>query len=575
MLGASEHSAFPLLFGLSLLPLGLAMIFRSFGSNERITYTLTGLLMLYIWEFDFSVGLIDKIFGETNGDIEMFFLSGVMVTIAATFVVVYNADIVLKPVTWLGRWLGALLPSIKMAVAYPLANRMRTGMTMAMFCLVVFALTVISSMNYNFNRLFISDRALGGWDVIVDENPTNPIGDLKAKLTETNPAAVAQIQSVGLSTIVGPRNGRVCQTGVEGQSCDPQTPDMSKAGFTNYQVRGEDDGFLTTAKVPLQTRAKGYETDDDVWRAVKQDDKFAVVDANALPGGGFGSAGFLHGVDDQANAMDPIPLVVVDQRTRKTTTVQVIGIIELGASGTYNGLHVRSSAIDNVFGKPDLRRYFVKTAPGTDNVAAGARHRSVSADDGRAGRLAAPQDRRAERDVPGLLLSDAGLHGPRAVRRRGGGGRDRVPYGGRAPAADRHAEGDRIHQEHDRPDVPDRVVVHRLHGCAQRRGVRADPGAAADHGGVPEPGRDYVRRAVAAGAADRGAGFRVRDADYADPIAAGGQHSDRRGAAVRVSLTHPSPAELARGAHSYQRYPQHGSALRRCPQNDVRAKLVV
>src|SRR6185436_11631275 len=129
---------------------------------------------------------------------------------------------------------------------------------------------------------------------------------------------------------VGPRNGRVCQTGVVGQSCDPQTPDMTKGGFTSYQVRGEDDGFLTTAKVPLQTRAKGYETDADVWRAVQQNEKFAVADANSLAGsGGFGSEGFLHGIDDRAAAMDPISVLVVDQRTRKTTTVQVIGIVEM------------------------------------------------------------------------------------------------------------------------------------------------------------------------------------------------------------------------------------------------------
>ena len=49
--------------------------------------------------------------------------------------------------------------------------------------------------------------------------------------------------------------------------------------------------------------------------------------------------------------------------------MQVIGIVELGASNTYNGLHVRASTIDTVFGKPDLRRFFVKTPAGTDNVA--------------------------------------------------------------------------------------------------------------------------------------------------------------------------------------------------------------
>ena len=82
----------------------------------------------------------------------MFFLSGVMITVAATFVVVYNSDMILSVLTRFGRGLGALAPSIKMAVAYPLANKMRTGLTMAMFTLVVFALTVMSSMNHNFQR---------------------------------------------------------------------------------------------------------------------------------------------------------------------------------------------------------------------------------------------------------------------------------------------------------------------------------------------------------------------------------------------------------------------------------------
>jgi putative ABC transport system permease protein len=368
LIGMSSDSAFGVLFGLSLLPLGLAMIFRSFGSNERLTYTLTGLLMLYVWELDFSVGLINKIFGETEGDIEMFFLSGVMVTIAATFVVVYNADIILGPLTRIGRGLGALLPSIKMAVAYPLSNRMRTGMTMAMFCLVVFALTVISSMNYNFNRLFISDRALGGWDVIVDENPTNPIGDLTAKLRETNSPAASKIESVGMSGITGPRNGRVCQLGTA-ETCSASTQNMDSAGFVPYQVRGEDDGFLNTAQVPLQTRAKGYASDADVWRAVQQNGNLAVVDSAALvSGGGFGSMGFIEGLDDQASDMEPVPIRVVDQRTRKAMDIQVIGVVELGASGTFMGVHVNQATAASIFGSPDLRRFFVKTTPGADNV---------------------------------------------------------------------------------------------------------------------------------------------------------------------------------------------------------------
>ena len=39
---------------------------------------------------------------------------------------------------------------------------------------------MMSTMNYNFDRLFLTDDSRGGWDVIVEENPNNPIADLAA-----------------------------------------------------------------------------------------------------------------------------------------------------------------------------------------------------------------------------------------------------------------------------------------------------------------------------------------------------------------------------------------------------------
>ena len=39
-----------------------------------------------------------------------------------------------------------------MGVAYPLSNRFRTGMTIAMFSLIVFSLSVFSALNASFVR---------------------------------------------------------------------------------------------------------------------------------------------------------------------------------------------------------------------------------------------------------------------------------------------------------------------------------------------------------------------------------------------------------------------------------------
>lgn len=365
IVGASSGQAFPLLFGLSLLPLGLALVVRSFGANERLTYTSAGLLMLYIWLFDteyyfgFQPNLVERIFGEITGDIEMFFLSGVMITVAATFVIVYNSDILLGVLSRLGRGLGALAPSMKMAISYPLANRTRTGMTMAMFCLVVFALVVMSSMNHNFNQIFLSDRALGGWDVTVDENPNNRIDSLEAALQREGSAAVADIDTIGVVSVATRQRARVCQV----QEVRPCT---TADRYDSYGLRGLDPTFLAESAIGLQARATGYGSDAEVWAAVANNPNYAVIDVFAL-GGGFGGPGVLRGVDGNATTIEPITMSVLDRNSGRSAEVQIIGIIELGASGTFTGLHMAMPTFERVFGEPDTRRFFVRTAPGADH----------------------------------------------------------------------------------------------------------------------------------------------------------------------------------------------------------------
>jgi len=365
--GASQESAFLLLFGLSLVPIGLALTARSFGANERLSYTLAGLALLYVWLFDFQFKLIQKVFGQTNGGVEMFFLSGLMITVASVFLAVYNSDLVIKVLIVAGSRLGSLMPSIRMAAAYPLVNKTRTGLTMAMFCLVVFALVVMSTMIFNFNHVFISDSALGGFDVTVDENPTNPLGDLSATLRAAGSSAPDSFEAVGATELANRSRVRVCEP--RGQASRCNTADLNR--FDRYVVRGDDPGFFQAANIGLQTRAEGYDSDAAVWDAVARDPSLAVVDAGALAsGGGFGGGGgFIHSVDSGATAMQPVEIVVYDRTTRRTATFKVIGVIELGASNTYFGIHVSQAGFDQLFGQPDVRRFFIKTKAGTDNRA--------------------------------------------------------------------------------------------------------------------------------------------------------------------------------------------------------------
>ncbi len=366
-------SAFVLMTGLSLAPLGIVFIVRSFGGPERLLYTLLGVYLIYIWEFDIwdtgtGLGLIKKIFGEANGGIEMFFVSGVMVTLAATFLVVYNGDLILAPISRLGRGLGALLPSIKMAIAYPLANKMRTGMTMAMFCLVIFALTVMSSMNHNFNRLFLSDRSLGGWDVSVQENPNNPLSDLKSALQTANSPVVNDIAAVGRLEVKNRRNSLVCQVRTD-QPCDPSANGVS--AFTEYATKGMDESFVSTSQIPFQARANGYDSDTAVWQAIAKDNSLAVIDANSLAAnGGFGGTAFVKNIDPRDTSFPPFDVVIYDPDSGSSSRVTIVGIIETGASSTFPGLEVTQATFDSVFAAPDSRVYYVKTVSGTNNIEA-------------------------------------------------------------------------------------------------------------------------------------------------------------------------------------------------------------
>ncbi len=372
VVGASGTAAAPLWFGLSLMPIGLALLARSFGANERLVYTLAGLALLYVWLLDFQFKLIQKVFGEKNGAIEMFFLSGVMITVASVFLAVYNADLIVGIINKVGSRFGSLMPSIRMAVAYPLVNRARTGMTMAMFCLVVFALIVMSAMNYNFTNAFISDRSLGGWDVTVSENPTNPINDLQSTLRQGGSNASDRFEAVGTQEIATLGRVRVCEPTAK-DPCDPTdlTDKNVPRTFASYIVNGEDPGFLSAAKIGLQTRAEGYSSDEAVWQAVAKDPGLAIVDAGALKGGGgFGGSdnAFISSVKSGDKTMKPAEIMVFDRATQKTNKLKVIGVVDLGSSGTYAGIHVSSAAFATLFGTPDYRTFFVKTKPGTNNI---------------------------------------------------------------------------------------------------------------------------------------------------------------------------------------------------------------
>jgi len=348
MLGLSADLAFPFALGFSLMGAGAARLLTMLKLPERPVYTTVGLALLVIWGLT-AGGRLEPIFGLLEGDIEMFFLSGVAMVTAATYVVIYNSDIILAFVTRIGGAFGTILPAVKTAVAYPLANRFRTGMTVAMISLVVFSLTMMSTMNFNFDRLFLSDDARGGWDVVVEENANNPIPDLNAALSDGGSTSPDEFRTQGRVSLGG------------GVSSTEVRQDL-KGDFEDYPVLGADEGFLRNGSIPLDHRASGFEADEAVWQALLSGDDVAVIDGFSIGGGGFGESEFdfsVAGIKEGQEVFDPITLEIRDPLTQIRKKVQLIGVVGLGASVTFTGLYVPDGTFREVFGERELSVHYL------------------------------------------------------------------------------------------------------------------------------------------------------------------------------------------------------------------------
>ena len=330
--------------GMSLLPFGVARVLRFFGAPSRPVFSAVGIYLLVLWLLPQNVA--DRLFGELDGEMEMFFLSGIFMVIGATMVTIQNTDVLLAGVGRLGGVFRSKLPAIRTAIAYPGAARGRTGLTIAMFSLIVFSLVMVATMNENYVNLFLGDEANAGWDVRADATGGNPIADFRGTL-EASGVATDEFTAVGTMTSPSPVGS---QLRLAGEDAWKQT-----------YVGGMDDAFITESALTFQQRAEGYATDADVIAALQQQPDVAVVDVSAVPQEGnigvldtqFQLTGLT--VDDKRFAPIPVELAKPDGGT---TAVTIIGVIDSNV-GSLVGLFAGQPTIDATYGDVASTSYFV------------------------------------------------------------------------------------------------------------------------------------------------------------------------------------------------------------------------
>ena len=353
--GASANDGPTLLLGVSIVFIALVPLGRVAGIPERAMKTGAGLALVVWWLMPAAV--LETVFPDLKFNMSAFILSGLMVVLGAAWTVMYNADVLLGGLMWVGGRVRGLASVLKMAIAYPLRNLFRTGVTFTMFTLVVFTLVSGATISGAFVNAF-DDRASfsGGFDVRADVAPANPIFDMDSELAK-RPQFSHKIEVAASQSFLPVKATQV------GAGRPPE----------DYPVRGLDDAFLDTTTFGLAAMANGYDSEEDVWNAVQWQRNLAVIDAIVAPRRDNYNAGNvlpdfeLSGFFLEDERFDPIPVTVQDPQTGKRTRLTIIGVLKETAPMAMGGISTSQRSLDPVFGsRVQPTAHYFKLAPGVD-----------------------------------------------------------------------------------------------------------------------------------------------------------------------------------------------------------------
>ena len=139
--------------GLSIIVIGAGMAMRALGASQRWTFSVVGVLLVIYWLIPQS--LLDPLKdGEWREDLSSFFVLGVMLVTGAVLVTVNNSALVLNLMTNTFGRVRRFSPVVKSTVSYPLRYGYRTGLSLAMFAIVIFSVTLMATLVDVFDNLF-------------------------------------------------------------------------------------------------------------------------------------------------------------------------------------------------------------------------------------------------------------------------------------------------------------------------------------------------------------------------------------------------------------------------------------
>jgi len=334
---------------------------------NRITFTVMGLALTIFWSLP-SRYLQDN-FGvpDLSGGPEMLFIAGILLVSGAVLVIMFNTDLLLRQILLILGRSPRSAPVLRMAIAYPLSNRFRTGMTIAIFAVVTFSVIFMATL-FKVNEIVLTDteQFTGGFNLRVDYSRNNPLDDLPRAIAR-QPGLRREDYAVIASLITLPVELKQGQGG----------------RWAGYPTLAADHAYLENVDYGIGVLAEGYTTAAEIWETVRNEPGFAVLDRLAVPSRTttnivIGGPEFsLQGVYLEDETMKPIRLEVREPNSEATFDVTVIGILEQSAITGF-GLITSQETLEKEL-KIELPppTYFIRLAEGIDPVSTSAALESV------------------------------------------------------------------------------------------------------------------------------------------------------------------------------------------------------
>jgi putative ABC transport system permease protein len=343
------------MLGLSLMIVGAALMARVLRVPERISFTVAGMLLLGLWLLPVSFAP-----SRMTEGIDLFFISGVMIVLAGVWIIIYNSDLLLGAVVALLGWLRGMPPVLRTAVSYPMQSRFRTGMTLAMFSLVVFTIVTMSFITAAFGSIFEdTDRLSGGLDVRADAGYAAPIPDMNEALKVKESVNSEDFTAVGTLT---------------GLSVDAKQKHTSRKPQSLF-LQGVDGGYTKNVGYGFKSTVAEYDTANEVWTVLRTEKDTAVISADLAPS----RSDFVGDEEPQIKLSDfysedptlpdDLYIQVEDPQTGKTRNLHVIGVLEDTALFA-PGVTSSRATVDDLAGSPlPAQGYQFRLADGVDSVA--------------------------------------------------------------------------------------------------------------------------------------------------------------------------------------------------------------